>query len=291
MKKSTFLKMAWCMAIGLFLAGNQAEAQIKMPAASPSATIKQAVGLSDITVEYSRPNTKGRTIFGDLVPYGKLWRTGANASTKITFGDDVMLEGHKVPAGTYALYTIPGEKDWTIVIHKNTKHWGDGGKEYQQNEDVARFNVPAMRTADKTESFTILFTDLTNNGATLNLMWENTSVPVKITTDVDAKVMAQIQEKVVKGQKVASGLYAAAANYYAENGKDLKQALIWMKIANEKDPKFWTLHQQAKIEALAKDYKGATATARKSIELAKKENNSDYVTLNEKLLAEIKGKR
>ncbi|WP_205502997.1 DUF2911 domain-containing protein [Rufibacter psychrotolerans] len=291
MKKILSLNMVWAVALAVFLMGAEASAQIKMPAASPSATVKQAVGLGDITVEYSRPSTKGRKIFGDLAPYGKLWRTGANAATKLTFSDDVMLEGNKVPAGQYALYTIPGEKEWTVIIHKNTKLWGDGGKDYKPEEDQVRFKVTPKRLSDKVETFTIGFSNLTNNSAVMQIMWENTLVPVKITTDVDSRVMAQIQEKVVNGTNVSPALYAAAASYYADNNKDLKQALTWMKQANEKDPKFWTLHQQAKIQAKLNDFKGATATAQKSIELAKKENNSDYVALNEKLLAEIKNKK
>ncbi|WP_181305896.1 DUF2911 domain-containing protein [Rufibacter sp. XAAS-G3-1] len=291
MKKILTLNLVWALAFAMFLMGPAASAQIKMPAASPAATVKQTVGLTDVTVEYSRPSTKGRKIFGDLAPYGKLWRTGANASTKLTFSDEVMLEGNKVAAGQYALYTIPGEKEWTVVIHKNTKHWGEGGNNYKAEEDLVRFKVTPKKLSAKVETFTIGFADLTNNGATLQIMWENTLVPVKITTEVDAKVMSQIQEKVVNGTNVTPALYAAAANYYAENNKDMKQALTWIKQANEKDPKFYTLHQQAKIQAQLKDYKGAAATAQKSIELAKKESNADYVALNEKLLAEIKNKK
>ncbi|RNI31026.1 DUF2911 domain-containing protein [Rufibacter latericius] len=290
MKKMLSLNLAWALALAMLLVGTEASAQLQTPAASPSSTVTQVLGLTKVTVDYSRPSTKGRKIFGDLAPYGKIWRTGANASTKITFSDEVMLEGNKVPAGEYALYTIPTEKYWTIIIHKNTKHWGDGGKDYKQEDDVVRFKVTPKKSAEKVETFTIGFNDLTNNGGTMQIMWENTVVPVKITTDVDTKVMAQIQEKVINGTNVTPALYAAAAAYYADTNKDMKQALTWMKQANEKDPKFWTLHQQAKIQAKLKDYKGAAATAQKSIELAKKESNADYVALNEKLLAEIKNK-
>ncbi len=282
------------MVLALFfaLAGSSAMAQIKMPAASPSTTIKQTLGLGDVTVEYSRPSAKGRKVIGDLVPFnGKVWRTGANASTKITFSEEMMLEGNKVPAGQYALYTIPGEKEWTVIIHKNLKHWGDGGPAYKQDEDLVRFKVTPKKSAEKVETFTIGFADLTNNGGTMQIMWENIVVPVKITSDVDSKVMAQIQEKVANGTNVTPALYAAAANYYFDNNKDVKQALTWIQKANETDPKFWNLHYQAKMQAKLKDYKGAAATAQKSIELAKKENNADYVALNEKLLAEIKNKK
>ncbi|GAB2550296.1 DUF2911 domain-containing protein [Rufibacter soli] len=291
MKNLLSFKVVLAVAFAFFLADTAAIAQIKMPAASPAATVKQAIGLADVTVEYSRPSMKGRKVFGDLAPYGKLWRTGANKSTQIEFSEEVMLEGNKVPAGKYALYTIPGEKEWTIIIHKNTEHWGDGGKDYKQAEDLVRFKVTPKKLANKVETFTIGFADLTNNGGTLEISWENTLVPVKITTDVDAKVMAQIQEKVVKGTNVTPALYAAAANYYATNNKDLKQALTWYQKANEKDPKFYNLHYQAKLQAQLKDYKGARETAQKSIELSKKENNADYVALNEKLLAEIKNNK
>ncbi|GAA4315887.1 DUF2911 domain-containing protein [Nibribacter koreensis] len=291
MKKQIQLTYALVCAMAMVLLGTGASAQIKMPAASPSATVKQAVGLGEVTVEYSRPSMKGRKIMGDIVPYnGKVWRTGANASTKITFSEEVMLEGNKVPAGQYALYTIPGEKEWTVIIHKNLKHWGDGGENYKQEEDQVRFKVKTKELDDKVETFTIGFNDLTNNGATLQIMWEKTLVPVKITTDVDSKVMAQIQEKVINGTDVKPGMYAAAANYYSDNNKDMKQALAWMKKANEKDPLFYNMHYQAKMQMKLKDYKGARASAEKSLELSKQAKNADYVAMNEKLLAELKGK-
>jgi hypothetical protein len=291
MKKLFSTKTVLALTLILFLTGATAIAQIKMPTASPSTTIKQTIGLADVTLEFSRPSAKGRKVMGDLVPYnGKIWRTGANASTKLTLSEEMMLEGHKVPAGQYALYTIPGEKEWTVIIHKNLKHWGDGGADYKADEDLVRFKVTPKKAAEKAETFNITFTDLTNNGATMQIMWENTVVPVKITSDVDSKVMAQIQEKVVNGTNVTPALYSAAANYYADNNKDLKQALTWMQKANETDPKFYNLHYQAKIQAKLKDYKGAAATAQKSMELSKKANNADYVALNEKLLAEIKNK-
>ncbi|AMM50101.1 hypothetical protein TH61_01405 [Rufibacter sp. DG15C] len=290
MKKQIQFTYALVCALAMILMGTEVSAQIKMPAASPAATVKQTVGLGEVTVEYSRPSMKGRKVFGDLAPYGKLWRTGANASTKITFSEEVMLEGNKVPAGQYALYTIPGEKEWTVVIHKNLKHWGDGGPDYKQEEDLVRFKVNAKELDDKVETFTIGFNDITNNGATLQIMWDKTLVPVKITTDVDSKVMAQIQEKVINGTDVKPAMYAAAANYYADNNKDLKQALAWMQKANATNPLFYNMHYQAKMQVKLKDYKGARATAEKSLEMSKQAKNADYVALNEKLLAEIKNK-
>jgi hypothetical protein len=261
------------------------QAQITTPQPSPSATITQKVGLTDVTVNYSRPGVKGRKIFGDLVPYGKLWRTGANAATKLTFSDEVSLEGKTIPAGDYSLFTIPGATEWTIIVNKNAKA---SANEYKQEEDVARFTVKPTKMASKVENFTIQFSDLRASKANLDLMWENTLVRVTISTDVDSKVMAQIKEKVIDATPTDPNVYFQAAAYYYETSKDMKQALVWVNKATEKEPKFWMVHLKAKIQAKMKDYKGAVASANQSIELAKTAKNDDYVRLNEKLIAETK---
>ncbi|PRY16525.1 Protein of unknown function (DUF2911) [Pontibacter ummariensis] len=281
--------IGFALSAALMLGASTSFAQgIKMPAPSPSQKVEQAVGLSTVSVDYSRPSMKGREIFGDLVPYGRLWRTGANASTKIKFSEDVTIEGNKVPAGEYALYTIPGKDEWTVIIHKNTKHWGDGGQDYKPEEDLVRFKVKPQQNPREVESFTINFTNLTADATDVELLWDNTIVPFTVKTDVDSKVMSQIQEQVLNNANANPGLYAAAANYYFQTNRDLKQALEWMKKANQTDPKFWNLHTQAKIEAKMKDYKQAIKTAEKSKEVAQKEGNQDYVALNEKAIAEWK---
>lgn len=278
--------LSFLMALAL-LFSQQVMAQLVIPAASPQATLTQRVGLTDISVNYSRPSLKGRKMFGETIPYGKPWRAGANNSTIIEFKDAVTLQGTKVPAGSYAIYTIPAENEWTVIFNKNTK-LGGNTKDYKNEDDVARFKVKPLTTPTKTETFTINFTDLTPATANLELLWENTSVKVKITTEVDSKVMAQIQQEVINGKEVKPDLYAAAAVYYLDSNKDPKIALTWIKKANEKDPKFWNMHTQAKIQAKNKDYKGAIATAEKSIALAKEAKNDDYVRLNEKAIAEWK---
>ncbi|MBF9253958.1 DUF2911 domain-containing protein [Pontibacter sp. 172403-2] len=284
--KKTFISFAFAAAL---LGAGATQAQgIKMPAPSPSSKVEQAVGLSTVTVDYSRPSAKGRTIFGDLVPYDRIWRTGANGSTDITFPDDVTLEGNKVPAGKYALYTIPGKNEWTIILHKNTELWGDGGADYKPEQDQVRFKVKPQQNPRKVETFLIDFANVTNNSADVELLWDNVVVPFTIKTDVDSKVMSQIQEQVVNGTNVEPGLYASAANYYYNTDKDLQQALTWMKKANEKDAKFYNLHAQAKIQAKLKNYKDAIKTAEKSMELAQKEGNQDYVALNQKAIADWK---
>jgi hypothetical protein len=272
----------------MLLAGTQANAQIATPQPSPAGSVTQRVGLTDITVKYSRPSAKGRKIFGEVVGYGKSWRTGANSSTILSFNDNVTIEGAKVPAGEYALYTIPTENEWTVVLNKNTKLGGNTG-DYKEAEDVARFKVKAAKTTEKTETFTINFADLTPATANIELLWENTSVKFKVMADVDSKVMAQIQEKVINGgANVTPADYAAAAVYYSDNNKDPKMALDWIKKANEKDPKFWNLHNQAKIEAKNKDYKNAVKSAEKSKELAKEAKNDDYVRMNDEKISEWK---
>jgi hypothetical protein len=262
-------------------------AQLVTPSPSPLATVTQRVGLTDITLKYSRPSLKGRKMLGETLPFGKPWRAGANNATTLTFKEAVTVAGTKVPEGEYALYTIPGASQWTVILNKNTK-LGGSTHLYKAEEDVARFQVKPTKTATSTETLTINFADLTPSTANLEILWENTSVKIPIVTEVESKVMAQIQEKVINGQNVTPDLYAAAANYYLDNKKDPKLALTWIKKANEKDPKFWNLHAQAKIQAWNKDYKGAITTAEKSMAMAKEAKNDDYVRMNEKAINEWK---
>jgi hypothetical protein len=282
LKTGLFLVLAF-----LLLNRFEASAQLATPAASQQATLTQRIGLTDITLKYYRPNLKGRKMFGETLPFGTAWRTGANNATTLTFKEEVTVAGTKVPAGEYALYTIPTATEWTVVLNKNTK-LGGSTHLYKAEEDVARFQVKPAKTAGTTETLTIDFADLTTTSANLEIRWENTAVKFPIVTEVDSKVMAQIQQQVINGTNVSADLYAAAANFYLDNKKDPKLALTWIKKANEKDPKFWNLHAQAKIQAWNKDYKGAIATAEKSIVLAKQEKNQDYVRLNEKAIGEWK---
>ncbi|RYU82153.1 DUF2911 domain-containing protein [Hymenobacter persicinus] len=269
-----------------------AQAQISTPQPSPKSTITQRVGLTDITITYSRPGIKGRTIFGDstskaLVPFGKRWRTGANATTTIKFSDDVVLEGKKIPAGEYGLYTIPGKTVWTVVLSKNTKQGADVAG-FKAADDVARISAKAYKLPNKVETFTMNFADLTPSTGNVDMQWELTGAKFKITTEVDAKVMAQIDEKVVKNAAASANDYAAAAVYYLDNDKDLKQALTWIQKANEKDPKFWNVLTEAKIRMKMKDYKGAVTAAEQSKKLALEAKNTDYVKMNDELIAEAK---
>lgn len=274
---------------GLLLT-SAAQAQISTPQASPKSTVQQRVGLTDVTVTYYRPSLKGRVAFGDstskaIVPFGQRWRTGANATTSIKFSDDVTVEGKKVPAGEYGIYTVPGKASWVVVLSKNTKQGADV-KGFKDADDVARFTVKPTKLPAKLETFTVGFSDLTPATASVDMMWETTGVKFKVVSDVESKVMAQIDEKVVKNATPAPGDLAAAAVYYYDNNKDLKQALAWMQKANEKDPKFWNVHTEAKIRLKMQDYKGATAAAEQSKKLATEAKNTDYVKMNEMLMVE-----
>ena len=282
------LSAAVATAVAL-LATPAAHAQINTPQASPKSTITQRVGLTDITVVYSRPGAKGRAIFGTVVPYGKRWRTGANATTSIKFSDDVTIEGKKVPAGEYGLYTIPNKTEWLVVLNKSTKMGADVDG-FKDDEDVARFSVKPYGVAAKLETFTIGFADITPATANVTMEWANTGAKFKVVTDVDSKVMAQIDEKITKNANPSAGDLAAAAVYYADNNKDMKQAVAWMEKANATDAKFWNLHSEAKMRLKMKDYTGAmkAAEASKKGALASTPPNGDYVKMNEELMATAK---
>ncbi len=273
-------KILFAAAALLFL--SSADAQLKTPAPSPTQTIKQDFGLSSIELTYSRPGMKGRKVFGDLVPWGKIWRTGANAATRIKFADDVTLGTQTVKAGDYVLYTIPSEKEWEIIINKGTSNWGIDG--YKTEDDVARVKVNAMKTEMPIETFTMQFINIKPNACDLRVQWENTAVNIPITTDVESKVMAQIDQQMNKDNRP----YFNAAMYYMETGKDLNQSLAWFDKAVEQNPTaFWIHHQRANCLAKLGKKAEAKAAAEKSKDLATKDNNQDYVKLNEKLLAEL----
>lgn len=277
-------KLIFSMAL---LAGLSATAQIDTPQPSPLSKVEQNIGLTSIEIEYSRPGVKGRTIFGDLVPFGEMWRTGANASTKITLADKVNIGGVDVEKGTYALYTIPGENEWEVIIHKNTTYWGTGGADYKKEEDAARFKVKAVKSNTNVENLTIGFDNLKDAGADLVLAWAKTKVVIPVKTNTDEKVMAQIEA--FTNPKPNYRPYYNAASYFYNNDKDLNKALEWASKATElKSDGFWVYHLKAKIQLKNGDKKGAKATAEKSKELAQAAGNNDYVALNDKLIAKCK---
>ncbi|SDX24981.1 Protein of unknown function [Lutibacter oricola] len=260
-----------------------ANAQIKTPQPSPAAKMEQVVGLTDVSLEYSRPAMRGRTIFGDLVPYGKTWRTGANANTKITFGNNVVINGKELKKGSYAIYTVPNKKSWDVIFYKDTKNWGVPQK-WDESKVALKTTAQIEEMPMKIESFTMTFDDLTANSAVLGMLWENVYVGVKFEVPTD-KIASKSIKNVMAGP--SGNDYFQAATYYHTSGKDLQKALKWMEKATAgKDAKFWHLRRMSLIQADLGDKKGAIATAKKSLAAAEKAGNADYVKMNKDSIAE-----
>lgn len=258
-------------------------AQIKTPAPSPTQTVKQDFGISSIELSYSRPGIKKRKMYTDIAPAGEVWRTGANNATVLTFGDEVIIGGTKIPAGKYGLLSIPNKKEWVLIISKQTNVTSPAA--YKQESDVVRVTVPVTSLKSAVETFTIDFANVTNTSCDLQLAWGKSAVSLPITTDIDSKIMTSIDA----AMKTDKPPYGQAAQYYMDNGKDLNQALAWYDKAVEGQPEAYWLHNQ-RANCLAKLGKKAEAkeAALKSKELAAKAKNDDYVRMNDKLIAELK---
>ncbi len=261
-----------------------AKAQIQTPQPSPFSKVEQTVGLTDVTLEYSRPNMRARTVFGDLVPYGKVWRLGANTNTKITFTTDVTVEGKELKAGTYALFAIPTENNWEIVFYSSAGNWG-APQELDASKIAAKVSAEVYPLPMNIETFTMSFDDLSSTGATLGIMWANVYVGVKFQVPTD-KIVASSIDKIMNGP--SAGDYYAAAVYYLQEGKDAKQAKTWIDKAMSMTPKpaFYQLRQQSLIYAKAGDKKGAIDLAKKSLAASKEAGNQDYVKMNTDSLKE-----
>lgn len=274
--------------LSLFIAtslGLTASAQeFKMPAPSPSTQIEQQFSTTHIKLDYSRPSVKGRKIFGDLIPFGKLWRTGANASTKISFGEDVQINGQTVPAGTYSLYTIPGKDSWDIILNKSLENWGNTG--YDEADNVLRISVKPQTLKDLVESFTIDINNLTTNSATISISWEYTKVSFNVTAENRDKIIAYLDNE-LKGAKPP---YSQAANYYLEQNYKLDQAIVFADRALEQNQNaFWLHWLKAKIYHKMGDGKKALESAAKAHELSKgTDYEEEYKKNYEKLKKEIK---
>jgi hypothetical protein len=276
MKKTLYLLL-------LVLSTGALRAQsIDTPRPSPTCTINQKVGLNDFTVVYSRPSLKGRKAFGDVVPFDKLWRFGANMATTIKSSDAFSIQGNKIPAGEYSLFAIPGAAEWTLILNKTAKM--SGTSEYKETEDQLRFKVKPEAYPIKTETFTLQFGNLRDNAAAFEIIWENTRVVFDITVEYDAKVMKQIDE-VMSGP--GAGAYYSAANYYFTAKKDPKKALEWINKSIEKGgEKYWICSLKAQIQAENLDYRGAVDTATKARDLAKADGDDAYVRVNEERIKE-----
>jgi hypothetical protein len=281
MKSKLFLSALMCVC-GLTLFAQTPK--VEFPAPSPACTLKQRVGLTDIEIVYSRPSMKGREIFGSVVPFGTVWRTGANAATKITFSTPVKLNGAEIPAGSYALYTIPGEDEWTIILNKGV---GKSGTAYDEKDDVVRFKTKPVNLPDTSlDTFTIEFNHVRDESAVLNLVWDKTVVPIKVQLDLTSKLVPQIEAVMAAdgGQKP----YYQAAMFYYDHGQDLEKAKTWVNAAIAQRDAHYIEYLKAKILAKLGDKEGAIAAAKRSTELAITAKDTGYVKMNEDLISSLK---
>jgi tetratricopeptide (TPR) repeat protein len=278
MRMSFFFKSMVCLSVLAF--SNSLNAQIMTPSASVTTELKTKVGLTDVALVYSRPSMRGRGIFGkEVVPFGAIWRTGANSVTKLSFSDDFTLGGAALKKGDYALLTLPNAAEWKIMLYKyESSNWAS----YQEKTPDASFMAASKSLAENVESFTIDVNNYTNESATIDLSWEKTKISLPLAVNTDAKVMASI-DKVMAGPS-ASDLYAAGA-YYHDSGKDLKKALEMVQKANASNAQYWTLRKESLILADLGRKEEAVAVATKSLELAKKAGNNDYIRMNEASIA------
>lgn len=267
----------------LLLASQETQAQVILPAASSTTKIEQGIGIKTIRLTYQRPNRNGRTIFGELVPYGEVWRTGANNCTRISFEEAVNIAGHEVPAGTYGLFSIPRKGEWTIILSKNADQWG--AYSYKESEDILRFQASSRQLTEPVETLTIAFEDVKPSSTQVTLSWEHTSVSFPITVDQTEEIQTNIS-KAMKGEKKP---YFAAAQYYYNNGLDINKAASWIKTADEGNTtaphiKYW----KARILLKASDKAGAIKAATEGVAMAAAAGNNEYVKLNKQVINDAK---
>lgn len=255
------------------------ELHLEIPAASAGQRIEQDFGLGTISVKYYRPNTKGRKIFGGIEPYGIVWRTGANNATVITLTDTIAVEGHTIAPGAYALFSIPGPDEWTIIFSKNINQWG--AYTYDEKQDLLRFKVKPVRLATRVETLTIQFADVHEDDGILQILWENTGINIRIKTNVDRRILANIQEA-MKGDNKP---YYMSAIWYYNHGQDLKQALAWMQeVDKTQPPSFNAKYWLARLQLKTGDKKSAIVAANEGLKLALTQNSQEYVRLNKEVL-------
>lgn len=267
--------------LAVLIANFTIEAQVKTPQSSPKTTVNQVVGLTDVTVEYSRPSAKGRVVFGDLVPFGKLWRTGANQNSMVTFSDDVVIKGNTLKKGKYAIFTTPKADMWEVIFYTDTENWGTP-ENWDANKVALSTMVDPTALGNHVETFTIGVNNLTNDSATLDISWEKTMVSIKFEVPTKKAAMASI-EKVLAGP--TGNDYFSAAQYFYQADGDMKKALEYVNkavssVKEGQDVPFWHLRLKSLIQAKLGDKAGAITTAKASLAAAEKAGNADYVKMN-----------
>ena len=270
--------------LAIIIANFTIEAQVQTPQSSPKATIHQTVGLTEVEIDYSRPSARGRAVFGNLIPFGKVWRTGANENTTISFSDDVIIDGKTLKKGKYALYTIPKIESWEIIFYKTTDNWGNP-EEWKEENVALRATVKPETLNKSVETFTIGISGLDNNFAYLEISWENSYAALKFEVPTQKKATANI-EKALSGP--ASADYFAAAQFLFQSNGDNAKALEYVNKSLEmaKDKPFWYNRLKSLIQAKLGDKKGAIESAKASLAAAELAKNQDYVKMNKDSIAE-----
>lgn len=276
-------KIAVCCLLTLitfnFYSATAQELKGKIPAKSSGQRIEQDFGLGEISIKYYRPNTNGRKIFGGMEPYGAVWRTGANNATVITLTDTIQLEGHIIAPGAYSLFSIPNTNEWTIILNKNINQWG--AYTYDEKQDVLRFKVKPIRLEHKVETLTIQFADVYEENCLLQIQWENTGINLRLKTNVNDRVMANILEA-MKGEN--KPYYMSAVWCYNHN-KNLNQALTWMQEADKTQPRAYNIkYWLARLQLKTGDKKSAIISANEGLKLALAQNSQEYVRMNKEVL-------
>jgi hypothetical protein len=271
-------------ALAVFISQFVADAQIKTPQASPRAIVSQMVGLTEVELNYSRPGAKGRPVFGNLVPFGKLWRMGANENTTISFSDDVIIDGKTLKKGKYALYSVPRIESWDIIFYTATDNWGLP-QEFDETKVALRTTVKEEALSKPVESLTINISGLDTSSAYLEIFWENSFVALKFEVPTQKTAMASI-EKVLNGPSAND--YYSAANFLFQSNTDIAKSLVYVNKSLElsKDKPFWFLRLKSLIQAKQGDKSGAIETAKLSLEAAEEAKNQDYVKMNRDSIAE-----
>lgn len=261
--------------------------QINTPRVSPASEVEQMVGLTEIEIEYSRPSIRGREVFGNLVPFGKVWRTGADNSTKISFDTDVIISGKTIQSGTYSIFSIPNKESWEIIFYSDVELWGVP-RDWSENKIVfsSMFDVKKLKKSNTVETFTISFNDLTNNDVNMCISWENTLVEIKIEVPTRSMVESDINKVLIDNPK--SSDYYAAAVFYRQENINPDKALEWINKAIEmnESPRFWQYRQQSLIMAANNKFADAVDAAKKSLNLAIEADNQDYIKINRESIAE-----
>ncbi|WP_300568892.1 DUF2911 domain-containing protein [Flavobacterium sp.] len=271
-------------ALALMIASFTIEAQVKIPQASPKSTLTQTVGLTDVEIDYHRPSMKNRVVFGDLVPFGKVWRTGANENTIISFSDDVVINGTTLKKGKYSIYTIPNADSWEVFFYATTDNWGNP-EVWDESKIVLKVNAKPEVLNRNVETFTIGINNTDNNFANLEFSWEKTLVAVKFEVPTQKAALASI-DKTLAGPSAAD--YYSSAQYFFQSNGDLNKALVYVNKAYEMHPKkpYWYSRLKSQIQAKLGDKKGAIETAKISLAAAQLEKNEDYVKMNQDSIAE-----